>query len=341
MHRDVINRHLEILNTLKIPRPAVILSSYGLANLYNYMDTSVQGTVMLVDVDLGQVDIAILSSGKMVFSRYFKFNFTLPNWTEIFSSEINKTQDAYLKEFPQEPLTKVILPENRHAQELLAALSRQTRLPAEILNYTQKTNIPQLILSRIKDTDNSLFNLIGLGFKETEESLNLLPQEVKEKVKIGLEQKELIRNIALGFGIFILLSLATARNLDNRQNKLKAIKLELAKIENDAKALAEIEKRFELLRSHSQKKPSSLDVLYEINRLIPAEVSLISFSYEEDNQVILHGVAPERSFVFKLVSELEKSAVFQSFNPKVRYATNKTTPGGEIVDFEISCLKEK
>ena len=53
----------------------------------------------------------------------------------------------------------------------------------------------------------------------------------------------------------------------------------------------------------------------------------------------MRGQAQELNSVLAFVAQLEGSAVFKKFNVKIRYATKKKIVSGEIVDFEIACLK--
>ena len=94
------------------------------------------------------------------------------------------------------------------------------------------------------------------------------------------------------------------------------------------------------MEARLQKKPSTLDIVSELLKIVPNEISLVSLSYAEDNQLILRGQSPNLNSIFTFVSELEKSKVFQGFSPKIRYATQKKTQAGEIVDFEISGAKK-
>lgn len=337
VHKSVIEKYLAVFSSLKCPNFTIALSSYAIVNLYNYIQPRDKDAAMLVDIDGREAEIAIVSQGKLIFSRYFKFpGFNQPDWSGLFLNEINKTQDAYVKEVGQEPLNRIVLLDSRATPSGVAGeLKKHTSHSVELFSYADKMSLPADMLKTIIGSQNSFATLVGMGFEDISESLNLLPQELKKKAKDVNAYKERVRVISAVCAIVLMLGLATAKSINNKAQYLKALKTELSKIENDAKALAEIEKRFELLQSRSQKKPSSLDVLYELHKILPAQVSLVNFNYEEDNQVTLHGQTPELSTVFSLVSELEKSPVFNNYNPKVRYATKKITSAGETIDFEI------
>jgi Tfp pilus assembly protein PilN len=180
-----------------------------------------------------------------------------------------------------------------------------------------------------------------LGLKETEESLNLLPPDIREKTKEIARHKEWLQVILFICGIILVLGLGVTKSLDNKALYLKQLKTELNKISKDARPLEEIEKRIKFVEGSLQKKPSSLEVLYELHRSIPSQISLTDFSYEEAGQIVLRGQTLELNSVFAFVSQLENSPALKEFNIKVRYATKKKTRTGEIIDFEIACLLKK
>ncbi|MBM3253534.1 MAG: hypothetical protein FJZ16_04715 [Candidatus Omnitrophica bacterium] len=340
--KPVIERYIKIFKELKITKLAIAMSSYGLCNFYYYIKPEDPDPVMVIDIDSNRVELAIISRKKLLFSRCFKFNRAQDNWEDLLIEEINKTHNAYLKEISKETLRRIIiLGANKNAQELAKTLNKKAGLPIEILSYDKRVNFSENLLNRILDSDNSLVSLIGLGIGDVEESLNLLPQDTKEALKKMHRTKERLQLILFIFGIILILGIGMVKSLDNKTKYLKQLRVELNKIEKDAKLLGEIDKRLQLLETRLKKRPSSLEILYELHQVIPNEVSLINLNYEEDNQVILRGQATELNSAFKLVLQLEKSLVFKNFNIKVRYASKRNTQTGEIVDFEIVCLKEK
>ena len=339
VHKDVVERYVRIFKELKVATITIALSSYGLANFYDYINPGSAETVIIVDIDSLQAEVAIVNQKKVFFSRYFKINRTEPNWQNLVINEINKTRDVYLKEaFKDAPTKIMVIDARRTYSELVTVMNKQVGLPVEVLSY-DKINLSDDYLNKILISDNSFANIVGFGLKAVEESLSLLPQDMKEVTKIFLRRKEQLRLTSLIIGIILMLGLGIAKNLDNKARYLKQLKIELNKIAKEAKPLEEITRRLEFIQNRSEKKLFSSDVLYELHQSIPNQTSLINLSYEEDNELILRGQAPELNSVFIFVSQLEKSAVFKSFNIKVRYATKKRTQTGEVVDFEIVCLK--
>jgi len=342
VHKDVIERYLKIFKELNIKDFSIVLSSYGLGNLYSYINPQETGPVMIIDIDSYRVELVIVSDKKVSFSRFLKLNRLQANWENLFIEEINKTSDAYLKETSLETPHKIIIfGLDKNSQEFAEILNRQMALPVEVLSFSKKINFSESALNSIIDSVHSFASLIGLGLKDTEESLNLLPQEIKEKTRKISRYKERLRIILSISCIIAIWILAMVKNLDNKVRYLERLKIELDKVAKEARPLEEIEKKLGILEIQSARKTSSLDMLYELYQAIPPQISLINFSYEEDSQIVLRGQTQELDAVFGFVSQLEKSAILKNFNVKVRYASKKKTQSGDIVDFEIICLKSK
>lgn len=340
VHKDVIERYFRIFKACNIKNISITLSSYGLCNLYDYIRPQDATVVMLIDIDADQVELAIVVQKKLFFSRYFKINKPQPNWESLFIDEIKRTYDVYVKEIVNQPPSRIILlGTSGVSQEFTKILSQQTSLAVETLYYADKIGFSDKVLKETRNPDTSIASLIGLGLKDTERSLNLLPKNIKEEARKIAKQKEYLRLVLFFLGIVFILGLSITKGFSNKQDRLRQLKTELNKISQEARPLEEMEKRCLLLEGRAQKKPTSLDALYELHRIMPAQVSLATLIYEEDNQIILRGATQEMNSVLILVAALEKSAVFKDLNVKLRYATKKNTLSGEIVDFEIICSK--
>ena len=340
VHKDIIERYIKLFKELKITNLSIVLSSYGACNLYSYINPQAPGPAMLIDIDSHQVELAIILNRKLLFSRYFKLNRLQSNWEQVFIDEINKSNEAYLKETGGlRPQKIVILGMRGVSEESQEIVSKQLALPIEVLPYDKRISILKNISEDILNSRHSYASLIGLGLTQIPESLKLLPQDTREKNRKVLKRDENLRLILLVFAAVIIFGAAIAKNLDNKRQYLGQLKSELVKVAGEARPLEELENRFKIVGEQSRKKPSSLDILYELHRIIPANISLSSLSYEEDEQVIIHGQTAELDSVFAFVSELEKSTVFKTLAVKVRYATKKKTASGEVVDFQILCSK--
>ncbi len=342
VHKDLIERYLSVLSTLKITKVNIFLSSYGLVNLYSYLEPGSKGVVMLLDIDVTQVEAIVIKDSRLVFSRYFRFDKTQENWQELFVNEVYKTRDAYSKEVSGQMPSRLLMFGRSDLLNVLAEpLNVRLGLNTQKLLYENKISISQKIKPTLASMDISLGSLFGFGIKEIDDTLNLLPLSAKERTRKASSRKEVVKFALMVFLVIFVFILAVANNINNKKKYLSRLNAELKKVEVQAKSLETIEKRIKVFYDRSDSQPSALDLIYELYQVIPSQVSLVSLTYEENTAVVLHGVAPELTSVFALVSKIEKSPVFKDFTTKVRYATKKLTHKGEVIDFEIVSLKKK
>ncbi len=339
--RELIGNYLKIFNEFKPPKISIVLSSYGLCSLYNYVRVQESDPVMVVDIDSVCTELAIVSGRKMLFSRAFKLNRLEPDWERLFADEINKTKSAYLKEVSKEAPNKIlILGGSNISRQSLKILNQQTDLAVEVLSYAEDNKSLESIRQDILDSKFSCANIIGLGMADIAESLNLIPEGIKEKEMKKSRHREILRMISFILATVFIFTLGIVKNLDSKSQYLKKLNAQLAANGKEAKPLEDIEKRFKILQNRAQRKPTALDIIYELHRKTPNPITLSNFVYG-DAQVVLRGQAPDLNPVFTFVSELEKSPLFKNFQIKIKYMTKIKTQAGQVIDFEITALKNK
>ncbi|TRZ94597.1 hypothetical protein D4R78_06240 [bacterium] len=338
-HRDLIERYLHIFKSAGINNVHINLSSYGLVIFYKYVRPKDRDVVLLVDIGLSHIELTIASQGDELFSRSFRITVG-QDWGDSLYEEINKTHNAYLQEKGKKiPGKIVILGSQGNCERALNNLDKRLALPIESIPYLDNINASGGFIKGISGIDGSLASILGLAFEKMPDSLDLLPQEVKESRRVLVRHKEYASFALLGSIALILFALGAAKSVENKTRYLDRLKSEMGKLEKDARPLEELEKKTRLLDSRVDSKSSASDIFYELHRVIPEEISLVNLGYTYDKQVVLRGQALNLGVALKLVSQLEKSPLMRKFNIKIRYATKKNIQGGEVVDFEIVCLK--
>jgi Tfp pilus assembly PilM family ATPase len=339
VHKSTIQRYLNLLNSAGVKRFNIVLSSFGLCNLYSLIGAQELTPVLLVDIDLNYAELAIVLQKKLLFSRSFKI-IDQKNLKPLLSEEIKKTINTYIKETGlAQPQKGVILSDKAATGPV--PLADTISMPVNILNYLEKTNCAKAVVDKVKETGRSLANLIGLSAFDISDSLNLLPQEFKDAAKKDLKQKETIKSAVFMALALVMLATATIKNFDNKKAYLARLKAQIGKISQEAKSLEETEKRLSAFQSRNRKNASTLDIIYELHRLMPKDVYLTNLLYEEDKQISLRGQSEQLNSVLSLVEGVENAKPFSGYNVKVKYATKKKTALGEAVDFEITCVRTK
>ena len=90
-----------------------------------------------------------------------------------------------------------------------------------------------------------------------------------------------------------------------------------------------------IIKKQLDMRGTSVDVIRELYRLIPANISLTIFDFEENKSCTLRGTSDELSNVFAFITILENSQYFE--NVTVRYATKRAVKRKTLTDFEIVC----
>ncbi|MBI5873945.1 MAG: PilN domain-containing protein [Candidatus Omnitrophica bacterium] len=341
VHKSIIEKYLELFQELRPKTLTIALSSYGLSNFYRHAVQQIEpGVVMLVDVELPRVELVIISQEKVLFSRSFNIPRANLHWQDLFLDQIKKTQDAYSKEVSSVAPARVILMGHENASvEFQQLLKEKGAMPVEIISCGDKAGMPKALLDSSAYSSHSFASLFGFGLKDIDNSINLLPFDMKEGIKRASGRKDFLRIVFLFLASVIMLAGGVFKMLDNKAAYLRELKGDLNKIANEAKPLAEIEHRLQLLDNESAKKPTGLDVLSELHEILPEKMFLLNFSYEEARQVILRGQSQEINAVSELVRRLGSSETLKKFSVKLEYATKRRTPSGEVIDFEVTCLK--
>jgi len=341
VHKDIISRYLEIFKGLSIKNFSIALGSYGLCNLYNFLFPQENTPVMVIDIDLNQVELVVIAGKKMVFSRYFKLNRTKEDWKYVFIEEVNRSREAYAKEFLREFSQKIlIIGKSKVTEECCNLLKEKFSLPVEGVDFYKRAGLLDTLVEKISSFGYSFASLVGFGLESVEETLNLLPVEAKEKGKQATVYRNSLKTFVFAVLILVIWVIAILKNLDNKSKYLERLKGELSKVTKEAKPLEEIEKRSRILEDQNAKRVSILDLLTGCFGSLPNAVFLTSYSYEEETQVILRGQTQELNSVFTFVSALEKLPELKKFNIKVRYASKRRTKEAEMVDFEIACINK-
>ena len=297
-HKNSVDKYADIFaHQAKNGKLSIVLSSYGLSNIFYSFNPAENEPVMLLDEGDGYAEIAVVWKGKLLYSRSFKFLKSLEGWQEILKDEINKTRDAFSRE------------------------------------------VPGITISRVETLSQLDAAMLGIAQENIPIELNLLPKELKDNSIAMALNKERVKVFLFVAGIIIIWMFGALKNFDNKVKYFACLKSELRLISNEARPLENIEKRFKFIEKGSVKAEGALEVLYELHKIVPSQVTFVSLDYEENKTVILRGLATELNSIITFVSELEKSQVFNKFKIRIDYATQKKLVSGEAVDFQITCQK--
>jgi|GEM_PF-4761717 Tfp pilus assembly protein PilN len=306
-HRKDAGRLLKILNPWAKNIEAFVLSSYGLvAAGANLKETP----AVIVSIEESCADIIIASGNNLLFGRAAGVSAQDDRLGEKLAEEINKTIKAYYRENIAAGPDKVIVAQTPY--NLSSVLKEKTNLPVEELDLAEPALAATLNLSY------RFINLLPPEIKENKENTALSAQFGKIAVLF------LLSALAVFFSFVVIFY--------GYHSRLNAFKSEADKIYPEVKELAAIKQKIDAL-SKKAAQARTLDVLYEVYRIIPAGLALSSLSYEQGREVILRGNAQGLNGVLDSLALFEKSDIFK--DAKVNYAAKRKTKDSEIVEFEI------
>lgn len=338
VHKNVVERYLNIFKPLNPSAFKIVLSSYGLAAFLTSCEKKPVSKIV-IDFDLDDVEIVIIKDGKLLFGRVFKIIKDNDTWQELFLKELLRSIETYAKETDNVlPSECVILTASNEYRDVATLIKNKFDWQIGFISYAQEIEVVIHDEGRILDPKYSFAGLLGLCKQNVADSLNLLPGGLKKQISNANILKRKFRILGLGAITFLILGFGIAKDLDNKSQYLSRLKNEVNAVAKEAKNLGDIEKRLNLLNGRSKSAPDALDLLTETNKIIPGSVYLSSFSFEK-GQAIFRGLAQGLNDVFEFVSGMEKSKVFSRYQVKVRYATKRQSQNAEMVDFEIVCLE--
>lgn len=337
-HKDTVERLVRIMKELKTDNFMVILSSYGISNLYEAAMPAADTARLCIDLDQGEADFLIIAQRKLLYSRALKLP-AQADRSAILADEINKTRDAFIKETGIRAEEKIFIGGEAKLSKLLTQELRTKGCDTLEADFRQVIAKKEII-EKTAPFNTSFSALLGAGLKDADDSLNLLPQEIRESMLKVSRKKDLLRNAGLILLIILISGLAIFKNIVNKEVYLKDIKAQLSKISKEAKPLEEVQERIDFIEKRSKREFTILDLIYDLRNELPADLSLTAFNYEDSKQIVLRGRSSDMAAVFELVSRLERSPVYKNFNCKVRYATKRKAVLAEYVDFEIICTKK-
>jgi len=346
VHQDVVTRHLEILKNADLIPEAVRISSETLWHWFMQVGKKQKlslrnETIVLLNIDSLSCEIGIFEAASLVMSRSISVgpHRPLENWQRDLKEEVLRTLTAYEKQHDTDTsTTKIFLTgANAFLNSLKDVFLKELSRPVEILAPLQNLSVSQRAQTdsnSLKSSEFSLSFALGCALDDNL-SIDLLPKAIKDKKAIADLRLKFIRTAVLSGLVLTFLLISLFSSFYYRKLELGSLKDSLKKVAPVAKRIEKMQERVKLIEHRLGPEGTCLEILAELYKIVPPEISLGKFSFEEGKSVTLRGASKTMSDVFKFVTILEKSAHFQKV--KLRYANKRRVEAEEITDFQINC----
>ncbi|MFH1621949.1 MAG: pilus assembly protein PilM [Candidatus Omnitrophota bacterium] len=337
--RNIIKKFTNVCEYLKLQPKIITLSSAGLLHWYiNQPSQPVADIVLLVDVDKHRVELVIIDNNKFIFSRSFSL-IQVKDKRDVINKIVNEARlsiDYYHKQETSQQINKIVLTGDKSGVSDLAPLfESEFNLPVEIIDHLQNLDLDKGAIDLDKKDNVSFSSVSGLVLTEKLPEINLCPQEIKNKILYLEKKNQLVKSlVSLLFGVLILTAVFTL-NFNNKNNIISILDNKIEEIKPTAEEIQTIKNKIAIINSQLSTENSCIEILRELHKITPAEISLETFIFEDQGEVTLKGTSPAMSLVFSFVPILNKSTFFE--NIQVKYATQRKTKIEELTDFEIIC----
>jgi len=349
VHKDAVNRYINIFKQANLHLGQLILSSQGICDLYLYYQNKLrlpqeQEVVAILDIDKLDTEICFYYQGRLVFSRALQFGIQDITEAKVHSlfEELRLTIATFNKEKIFPAPQKMILTNASQSLEIFSSkIETELSLVVEVIRPQEelfKERTESLSLNWLEG-DISANAALGLALQPAEKTLNLLPNKlIAERREIG-KKKEIISVSILLLIILALVFFSLAVRFYKKSQYLSSLIQKKEKSGPQVNNAELMVKKIELIKDRINPKFSVVDIIYELYDKFPAGMSLNVFELDENGNISLQGTSYVMADVFNLQGQLEKSPRFK--NVEVKFASKRNTRLGEVTDFKIICQVER
>jgi len=308
-HRNIVNRVINIAKAAGVSAESLVLSTDTSLNWFINSRGIGDETFVLANIDESFLDVSIVYRGLVIFSRSVAFAKGQFDNNNI-ATEIKKTVLGFRKE----ELFLLYTDKLKINEIFLMGIKVTCGLVSKEMSSELPLKVSILADEGIKEaTDNikdkyakiSFCNCLGLLLSERK-MIDFIPQDLKQKVVSGENQKHFI---IIGSLIVALLlaagSVIYKKNLNNSR-VLSFLEEQIDENEKMSKDIKIAKSRLEAIKEWNEGKKLSVDVLKELYRITPEEISLTVLNYDVSTPLILQGSAHRMSEIFKYVRILEQ-----------------------------------
>lgn len=354
VHQNIINKLLEVLRQADIEPAKVCLGSEGILNWYRIarkkQEEQADIATALLDLDTNWINFEIVLKDMLLFSRSFSIG-KLPRlleaedsqkeafqfWQDRLIEEVRRTYATYKSEKLGPRFGKLVLVgEEKTAKELSQKIETEFNVPVEIYEPFENLIVEENIKKgEILQQNISITSCLGIALAPASNRIDLLPAKLRRDRELQKKKKSLLLAVFLSLFSFLLAGSLFAKEIYDKKKLAAELEERIKITQSNADALEDMSEKTKLIKKQLDFRGSCLDILYEIYNIVPAQVSIMILTFDEDKLVTLRGSSKNMNDVFNLVDTLEKSDYFQGV--EVRYASKRKVKGIELTDFQIQC----
>lgn len=346
--KNVVKRHMDILNNAGLKLDRVLFSPEGIAiSTANLLRTKNDDfPVGIVNVDEGSSDFIVIFKNKVLFVRAIPIGTKhiiadRERYQTRFADELKKSLEAYHTEDIQKTPNLLLLSGAiKELKELEGVLNNILHIPVSLVTYFKNVNISKRALDSISEFSQLTFlNIIAPSIVVDLSKVDLIPEEVKLRKAFEERGRELIKTGIFCLTIFILVCLILMGKIYFKSIYLQQLNQKYIELNNEAKKLEKNFVKVRIMRNYLTNRGYSLEVLNELYKIAPLDMRFNDIRYFNRERFTIMGTAESMATVFSFVDSLKKSRYFEDV--KTRYTTKRKEDGRDVADFEIVSMLAK
>lgn len=315
----------------------------ALVNLLNYMietnklDLSEHNIYSIFSIEDDTIEIGTIENKCLIFSRGVRLS---SNNIDVLMTEIKKTEESYNREF-----NRSLFQDKCFIEDYSVSPDVKESFKSTISNYSE-INLGDIFNVASNKGDNPEITNFdaryavagGLALQNYPTSIidiDLLPEEIKDAKDVKAIRKSAVEFSILLIGIIILIYFNINTIFMIKENKIKYLQKQITSLKPIGSEIKKMRAKILVIYDQIDMRNSPLEILTEIVKVTPPDISLNSFHLDISNRLTLGGEAMDFSKPYKYIATLEQSKYFK--NVSSQYVTRKRIGEQVTVIFKITC----
>ena len=295
---------------------------------------------LILDLDWGSTDLMIAAGGKFAFTRSLGLGARqLKEQGQLmegeFLREVHRSVESGNAELKGEKITNIVLTGVAEpAKNLVALLAREFNLPCEISPVFGEAFKASVAGATLSEFQSSMASVAGFALDSQATKINLVPPDVQLRKNLEERGRDLAFMGTLCLALVMMLSVITFEKIYKRSSYLGKLSKEYDSIRPQAEEVERLVGKMKIAREQMEAEGGFLDVLHDINEILPDNMTLTSLQYNSrEKNVVVRGISTEMSAVFQFLSTLEATPQLEFV--KTRNVSKRKVEERELAEFEI------
>ncbi len=345
VRKEDIFRYMRIFNKIGLHPHKVGLSSFGVINWFYFQMGRLKKIdpqpCVIVNLDEETSEICFCQDQLVFFSRSINMgvkDLVKENGGETLIEQIGLSLGSYKKEQWGDDIKKlIIISYPNKFESLIEHLKKYYRLAVESFSPLDDLPCEKNFDLKILGNQEGLSFIENLGFlsEDMGRQINLLPRELISTKRLKIRRK-VTANFLLSLILTFILGIASLGVGIYRESAyLKKIETQIEEIKIKTEKAREYIQFLQFARQQTEERILIADIIKELYRLTPNEVSFRSLQIDHSGVLLIEGSLETGASINQFQSQLVGSPFFKEV--ALQYATKRMRFNKEYTEFKIVC----